>query len=384
MRILHIVGTMSAESGGPAEVARMLVEFAPPHVTSEIVTCDFPTEPALATLSCPVHALGHTRPGFSYSRNLVPWLRANRARFDGVIVHGLWTYPSLAAWRALRGHTPYVVFTHGMLDPWFKRAYPLKHVKKWAYWLVAQYWILRRAHRVLFTTETERDLARQSFWLSHWTPFVVPLGVEPAQPPTEAAHEAFYNLCPEVRDRRFLLFLGRIDPKKGCDLLVQALADPLLMDDDLHLVMAGPDLNHWTPKLITMAEQYHVSNRIHWPGMVKGIAKAAAFDLCEAFVLPSHQENFGLAVVEALAAGRPVLISDKVNIAPEIAADRCGIVENDDLMGTVSLLVEWEELSPDQRATMGQQALTTFATRYDMRTNAAATFRVFDEAKETR
>jgi glycosyltransferase involved in cell wall biosynthesis len=384
MRILHIVGTMSAESGGPAEVARMLVEFAPPNVISEIVTCDFATEPALATLTCPVHALGNSRAGFFYSAALIPWLRANRGRFDGVIVHGLWTYPSLAAWRSLAGHTPYIVFAHGMLDPWFKRAYPLKHLKKWVYWVAAQHWVLRRAHRVLFTTETERDLARGSFWLSHWRPVVVPLGVEPAQPPGEAAHEAFYQLCPEVRGHRFLLFLGRIDPKKGCDLLVQAFGDPLLTDDDLHLVMAGPDPNHWSPELITMAERYHVSDRIHWPGMVKGIAKAAAFDLCEAFILPSHQENFGLAVVEALAAGRPVLISDKVNIAPEIAADQCGLVENDDLTGTVSLLVEWAALSHDQRANMGQQALTTFATRYDMRTNASATFRVFEQGKETR
>ncbi|HZL26047.1 MAG TPA: glycosyltransferase, partial [Acidobacteriaceae bacterium] len=313
-----------------------------------------------------------------------PWLRANRARFDGVIVHGLWTYPSYAAWRTLPGHTPYVVFAHGMLDPWFKRAYPLKHLKKWLYWLAAQYWILRSAHRVLFTTATERDLARKSFWLSHWTPVVVPLGVEPAQLPTEAAHEAFYKLCPEVRGHRFLLFLGRIDPKKGCDLLVQALADRFFKRNDFHLVMAGPDPNHWTTELKALAEQLEVSNRIHWPDMVTGIAKAAAFDLCEAFILPSHQENFGLAVVEALAAGRPVLISDKVNIAPEIAADQCGIVEEDSLLGTVSLLVGWAALSPDQRTAMGQRALTTFATRYDMRTNAAATFRVFDEAKETR
>ncbi|HZL25458.1 MAG TPA: glycosyltransferase, partial [Acidobacteriaceae bacterium] len=168
MRILHIVGTMSAESGGPAEVARMLVELSPAGMTSEIATCDHPGEPALKSLTCPVHALGNTRPGFFYSAALIPWLRANRARFDGVIVHGLWTYPSYAAWRALAGHTPYIVFAHGMLDPWFKRAYPLKHLKKWLYWLAAQYWILRAAHRVLFTTETERDLARQSFWLSHW------------------------------------------------------------------------------------------------------------------------------------------------------------------------------------------------------------------------
>ncbi|MEO7029706.1 MAG: glycosyltransferase [Acidobacteriaceae bacterium] len=381
MRILHIVGTMSAESGGPAEAIRMLVEFAPPDVTSEIVSCDHTNEPALATLTCKVHALGHRKPGFFYSRKLITWLRLNRDRFDGVIVHGLWTYPSYAAWRTLTGRTPYVVFAHGMLDPWFKRAFPLKHMKKWAYWLVIQYWILRRAHRVLFTTASERDLASQSFWLHRWTPAVVPLGAQSSAPADNAAREAFYKLCPEVRDRRFLLYLGRIDPKKGCDILIQAFGDPLLTDDDLQLVIAGPDPNHWRPALEATATQHSIADRVHWPGMVNGIAKTAAFDLCEAFILPSHQENFGIAVVEALAAARPVLISDKINIAPEIAADKCGLVEPDDLMGTISLLINWEALSTEQRAAMSTQALATFETRYDMRRNTEAILRVFDHRR---
>ena len=381
MRILHIVGTMSAESGGPAEVARMLVEFAPPHVTSEIVTCDHPGEPALATLSCPVHALGNTRPGFFYSRRLIPWLRANRARFDGVIVHGLWTYPSLAAWRALAGHTPYIVFAHGMLDPWFKRAYPLKHAKKWGYWLVAQYWILRRASRVLFTTETERDLARQSFWLSRWEPMVVALGTTPPPADTASLLSAFHTRCPGLDGKRFLLFLGRIDRKKGCDLLVEAFA-LLTTDTDLHLIMAGPDPHNWAAEL--QPQSLDIAARIHWPGMLYGDAKWGALAACEAFILISHQENFGIAVAEALATGRPVLISDQVNIAPDITADNCGLVQPDTPEGAHHLLHDWLALSEKDRETMRANALTTFATRYDMRTNAAATFRVFERAKEQR
>jgi glycosyltransferase involved in cell wall biosynthesis len=372
---------MSAESGGPAEVARMLVEFAPPGITSEIVTCDGPGEPALATLPCQVHALGNGRPGFAYSRELTPWLRANRHRFDGVIVHGLWSYPSFAAWRALSGHVRYVLFAHGMLDPYFKRAYPLKHLKKWFYWLAAQYWILRSAYRVLFTTPTERDLARKSFWLSSWTPLVVALGAEPAPPANDAAHEAFFNLCPKVRGHRFLLYLGRIDPKKGCDLLLKAFADLLQQDPCLHLVVAGPDSGPWKHQIILQSDRPGMSDRVHWPGMVKGVAKAGAFDLCEAFILPSHQENFGIAVAEALAAGRPVLISDKVNIAPEIAADGCGLVEPDTLEGTTRLLQRWLALTPPQRTAMRTQALLTFEARYNMQRNATAILRVFDPAE---
>jgi glycosyltransferase involved in cell wall biosynthesis len=384
MRLLHIVGTMNAEAGGPAEVVRMLVEFAPPEVVSEIVTCDNPGD--LGALPCPIHALGSRSPGFYYSAALIPWLRANRSRFDGVIVHGLWTYPSYAAWRALAGHTRYVVFAHGMLDPYFKRTFPLKHMKKWVYWLAIQYWILRSAYRVLFTTTTERDLARKSFWLSRWIPLVVPLGAEAPQPATDAGRDAFYELCPEARNRRFLLYLGRIDPKKGCDLLVQAFGffAELKLDPDLHLVMAGPDPNHWNPKLAAIAERSGIAERVHWPGMVKGIAKTGAFDLCEAFILPSHQENFGIAVVEALAAARSVLLSDKINIAAEIESDGCGLVESDSLGGTVTLLNRWVKLTPEQRKAMSEQAQQTFETRYDMRRNTAAILRVFESAQEAR
>jgi glycosyltransferase involved in cell wall biosynthesis len=207
------------------------------------VTLDDPSAPFLQAMPFPVHALGGPKRSF-YSPRLVPWLQANRNRFDGVMLHGLWEYTSVAVLRAVAGHVPYVVFPHGMLDPYFKRASPLKHMKKWVYWLAVQYWTLRRAHRVLFTTTAERDLAAQSFWLHRWSAMVVALGAEEPPHDLAACAEAFFARCPTVRGKRYLLFLGRIDPKKGCDLLIEAFAafDPIALDDpDLHLVMAGPD-----------------------------------------------------------------------------------------------------------------------------------------------
>ena len=115
--------------------------------------------------------------------------------------------------------------------------------------------------------------------------------------------------------------------------------------------------------------------------MLKGDAKWGAFAICDAFVLPSHQENFGIAVAEALACGRPVLISDQVNIAPEIAADGCGLVEPDTLEGTTRLLERWLALRPDEREAMRKQALATFAKRYDMRRNCALILRTFEQLR---
>ena len=160
---------------------------------------------------CTLLAPGATpilRPAF------VPWLRQNRARYDAVIVNGLWQYHSFGAWRALRGTaTPYYVFPHGMLDPWFKRAFPLKHLKKSLYWPWADYRVLRDASAVLFTCEAEKLLAPSSFALYRAHPVVTGLGTTP--PPPDVDTTAFFGRYPDLRGKRLLLFMGRLHPKRG-------------------------------------------------------------------------------------------------------------------------------------------------------------------------
>jgi glycosyltransferase involved in cell wall biosynthesis len=237
----------------------------------------------------------------------------------------------------------------------------------------------------MFTTELERDLATKTFWLWHWNPMVVSYGADPQLPDIDELVPAFYERCPELdvedTDRSYLLFLSRIHPKKGCDLLLQAFAAVAPAHPKLHLIMAGPDATGMRKELEQIVEQAGLSHRVHWPGMLKGDAKWGAFAVSDAFVLPSHQENFGIAVAEALACGRPVLISDQVNIAPEIEADGCGIVEHDSLKGTIHLLERWLALSPEERLAMQQQTRITFARRYDMRRNSALILRTFERLR---
>jgi glycosyltransferase involved in cell wall biosynthesis len=265
-----------------------------------------------------------------------------------------------------------------MLDPYFKNAFPAKHAKKWVYWLLAEYWVLRFASRVLFTCDAESHLAQQSFWLHRWTPQVVPFGAIPPTGDRETQRESFFAACPEVRGKRFLLFLGRIHPKKGCDLLVDAFVKLAEREPELDLVMAGPDPLEWRAALEKGAVAAGVASRIHWPGMLRGDAKWGAFVAADAFVLPSHQENFGIAVAEALACGTPVLLSDKVNIASEIAADGAGLMEQDTAEGTRRLLARWTGMSKQAREAMGASALVCFTKRYDMRENARAVARLFE------
>lgn len=381
MRILHIMGTLDPAAGGPSQSVRVLMSYASIGYIGEVVTFDDPNSPWLKTLTFPVHPLGPVGSTFGYNNRLIPWIKANRHRFDGVVVNGLWQYCGMAARRALSGtNTPYLVFTHGMLDPYFKHAFPLKHAKKWPYWLLSEYWNLRGADKVLFTSEAEKQLAEQSFWLHHWNPYVVPYGAKGPTGDPETMKQVFFDQCPQVKDKRYLLFLGRIHRKKGCDLLIDAFAKVAVTDPTLHLVMAGPDQQQWSTELQQTAANAGIAERIHWPGMATGDAKWGAFYGAEAFILPSHQENFGIAVAEAMACGTPVLLSDKVNIAEEIAADGAGFMEPDTLDGTLHLLQRWIRASSQDRQQMAEQALRSFNQRYDMQQTAKTIIRLFEAA----
>ncbi len=377
MRILHLISTLDPAAGGPSESVRVLMGFGMIGYSGEAVTLDPPDAPFLKDLTFPVHALGPVSTRYAFSLSLLKWLRENYHRFDGIVVNGLWGFQGLAALLSVAGKKPYMVFSHGMLDPYFKRAFPLKHLKKWIYWILAEYWVLRFAYKVLFTTREESELAKQSFWLHRWNGYVVPYGSSRPPGDPELLKEAFYQRVPKLRGKRFMLFLGRIHRKKGCDMLIQSFGKYAALDPGLHLVMAGPDEQGWVAQLEEVVARAGLSERVHWPGMVKGEAKWGAFYASEVFILPSHQENFGIAVAEALSCGRAVLLADKVNIAPQISIDGAGLMQVDDQEGTDALIRSWIETPPEKRAAMERQATITFRERYDMEQNAATILRLF-------
>ncbi len=382
MKLLHIISSLNPKGGGPVEGIRQLHPYLSKRgVTVEVACGDAPDAPWLSAYGLSVHALGSSRTGYAYTPRLVPWLREHTANYDAVIVNGLWQYHSFAAWRALsRTATPYFVFTHGMLDPWFKRAYPLKHLKKWLYWPWAEYRVLRDARAVIFTCEEERLLARQSFWLYRVNELVTSYGT--ANPPdnTDGLRRKFFDAFPDLQNKRIVLFLSRIQEKKGCDLLVEAFASVANSDSRLHLVMAGPDQTGWVKTLQAQAEKLGIAQRISWIGMTQGDMKWGAFYAAEVFCLPSHQENFGIVVAEALACGKPVLISDKVNIWREIETDAAGFVDTDTTEGTVRNLRRWLALSPENYAKMADAARQSFASRFHIEQAAARLLEILKSA----
>ncbi|MCU7547502.1 glycosyltransferase [Chitinophagaceae bacterium LB-8] len=389
MKILRVIASMNPETGGPCEgIRNSISELKKLGIHNEVVCLDEPSSSFLGNDAFPIHPLGPKRGPWQYGSKLQPWLLKNLSRFDVVIVHGLWLYHGFAVWDAvqkLRKSTGkynlkqsrgprFFIMPHGMLDPYFQKASnrKLKAIRNWIYWKVIEGRVVNNAEGVLFTCAEELHLARKSF-RSYYPKREINIGYGLENPPCfhMSMSEAFYEKCPFVAGRPYLLFLSRIHPKKGVDLLIKAYASHI--KDNLKynqrfplLIIAGPGCK--TPYGLKMqelvAENPQLRFNVFFPGMLTGMVKWGAIYGCEAFVLPSHQENFGIAVVEALACGKPVLISKQVNIWREIEGAGGGFVAEDTVEGVMALLERWERLSPAERQVMGQSAKDCFATNF--------------------
>jgi glycosyltransferase involved in cell wall biosynthesis len=378
LRILHAIGSVNPASGGPIEGLRQLAKVNTSYGHKiEVLSLEDPASPWLDKLGLKVHAMGPAYSSYGYCPRLVDWLRMNRRNYDLVIINGIWGYNTLGVWRALRGtDTPYFVYTHGMLDPWFKYRYPLKHLKKWLFWPWAVFPVLRDAKGVMFTCEEERRLARKSFWLydcneivvSYGTPGIPDFAVDYAGP--------FLDKWPALKTYRRFVFLGRVHPKKAPDIIIKTLARlqaaGVWLPLEMRLLMAGPADGAYAVHLKCLAERLGVAESIVWTGMLLGDDKWGALQCAEAFVLPSHQENFGIAVAESLSAGVPVLISKSVNIWSDIVAYGAGTAAEDTVEGFEQQMIAWFSMTPSQVASMRTRARSCFKQRYTVKQGAVS------------
>jgi glycosyltransferase involved in cell wall biosynthesis len=372
MNILHFISSVDPATGGPVEGLKQRIAIyhsAGHHV--EVASLDAPEFTASLSFPAPIIALGPGRGTFAYSSRALPWLRANISRFDLVLINGVWNYNTLAAHQALAGTgIPWAIFTHGMMDPYFKRQFPLKHLKKSLYWHACLSRVFRDATAILFTTEEERLLARQSFSRYRVREMVIPYGTFGPTLDLPAVREEFLDRFPNLRGKRLAICLSRIHPKKGTDILIQAFAATLAECPAYHLVISGPDQVGWQRDLEALAQSLSISDRITFTGKLEGPLKWGAFAASEVFTLPSHQENFGIVVAEALACSLPVVLSDKINIWREVLRHSAGFVAPDTLPGTVDSLARYSALTEEARAVLRACALECFRQEFDFAANS--------------
>lgn len=282
------------------------------------------------------------------------------ATFDLIHIHSLYLFHgAVAAHYCRKRGVPYILRPHGSLDPFL---YKRHRFRKAAYEFLIERRNLRRAAALHFTAEEERKLAEP---YSLGAPsFVVPLGLHldeySALPPPGTLRAAY----PEIASRRIVLHFGRINFKKGLDILVDAFAIAASRVGNIHLVIAGPDNERFGDQIRRRLADRGLTGRATFTGMLQGELKLAAFRDASVFALPSYSENFGIAAVEAMACGVPVVISDKVNIWREVKAANAGLVAACDATSFAECLLD--VLSDDRIARqMGLSGRALVAQRFD-------------------
>jgi glycosyltransferase involved in cell wall biosynthesis len=369
MRILHVIANLAPRYGGPSkacwEMARAVAQLG--HEVSIYTTNqDGPVELAVP-LGRPVRRDGvevryfPIQPPRFWGTSL-PLALALRRKIPGsdlVHIHSLYLFHDLVAGHYCRRYgVPYLIRPHGTLDPYIRTRH---RGRKLLLESLFENRNLRKAAAVHFTTEEERALAAP---FTFGTPGVVaPLGIDLAELEPWPEPGLFRAAHPEIGDRKIILFLGRINFKKGLDLLAQAFGALHRARGDVHLVIAGPDNEGWGGKVREWLAAEGVSHRATFTGMLLGREKLAVFRDADLFVLPSYSENFGLAVIEAMACGLPVVISDKVNLWREVAAAGAGQVTACNAAEVARAMGELLD-APDLAAQMGRKGRNLVRTRF--------------------
>ena len=327
VKVLHVIASMAPEWGGTAVTVAGLTRALAEHgVYSEIVTTHESEGKLLPVPHLTCHRFQRgvaARIWPAYARHLAAHLERTIADFDIVHVHGLWHFGGLIACRlARRKGVPYVISLHGELDG---RRLRYKRSRKRVYRTLFLDRALRGATALHAVSAAERHHVAA---LSLQTPvFVCPVGVDLAQfdeLPSQRHNALLWNYR-QLQNSRVVLYLGRIESLKGLDVLARAFADVAVKHQDVVLLIAGRDEDGTLSDVQRTLYEAGVADRVVFTGFLTGSHKFAALACADLFVLPSYSEGFSSAVLEALAAGLPVVISEQCNFS-EVEQANAGFV----------------------------------------------------------
>jgi glycosyltransferase involved in cell wall biosynthesis len=345
MKILQVVESLAPRYGGPSVACpAMCREFARcGHETAIYSTdvdgggrLDVPLRRPVDDGGVRVHYFrGWTfPPHYKFSWPLARALRTTLPSFDLAHIYSLYGFTTAAASHYCRKYgVPYLLHPHGSLDPFLRRHHRLRKALYSRCFLPP---VFADAAAVLFNSAEERRLSRDAPELAQLDDpagkgppsVVVDVGVEEVffTDATENARREFRGSHPELNGRRLVTYFGRLNFKKGLDILVAAFSAVAREQSDIHLVLAGPDGDGYAAQVRKWLEQEGMRERATFTGNVAGASRVALLQESALMVLPSYTENFGQAVAEAMAAGVAVIISDRVNIWPEVEKARAGLV----------------------------------------------------------
>ena len=378
LRVLHVISSMSRLRGGPSVVVHnMLRALGRRGVDAEAVATD--DDGDVARLDVPrdrfvtfhaqrVRFFPRQSRKYAFSAPLRVWLRANIRAYDIVHTHELFTFAPLCAARHARAaRIPYLMTPHGALDTWGMRN--KSSLVKAASIRLVEGPLLASATAVNFMTPLEQARAAE-----HGLAFrslVLPVGIVDPQEPQEGTSEPPDDRLAEFGAGRMLLFLARIHPIKCADVLLRAFAG--IEDREAILVIAGGGDPALVESLHRLAGDLGIGGRVRWPGFVGGAEKRRLLSQATLLVLPSASENYGIAAVEAMHAGRPVIVTAGCGLADFVRHHGAGLVTDGSvaaLRSALTTLLASNELARSmgeagRRAARQELSLDAFGERLE-------------------
>ncbi|MFV9506638.1 MAG: glycosyltransferase [Oscillochloridaceae bacterium umkhey_bin13] len=369
MHILHVIPSLGPQRGGPVVVARALATgLVTAGLKVTVIATDdngrgkqaVPLYQAVVEQGVTYRYFPRQTRFYTVSWPLAQWLDQHITQYDLLHIHGLFSFaPLIAAWIARKRNRPYLIRPLGTLNRWgMQQRKPL--LKQLSFQLLDRH-ALAGAAAVHYTSEQER-IEAASLGVPH-RGVVIPLPVALPAHELAAARGKLSTHYPQLQGRTVVLFLSRLDQKKGLDLLIPAFAEARRSNPALALVIAGSGEPSLVTALQALAAREGVADAIIWTGFVSGEAKLAALAEADFFVLPSYSENFGIAAVEAMAAGLPVILSDQIGIHHDVHAAGAGLITPCSVQPLVTALTR---LAADHalRQQLGQAAKRFVQHRY--------------------
>jgi len=260
---------------------------------------------------------------YGFSFKLIFWLLKNKKKYNLFIIHGLWQFITLIA-RIIIPHK-YLVFSHGMLDPYFGNQ-ELKTLKKKIYWFLIEKKNLLKSKCVMSNSIKEFNQFKKTFVKTNGIKFkTINYGIFPKKFDMKFCKKKFLNKYPFARNKKTIIFMNRIDPKKGCDLLIKSFAKIKNKKNHILLIAGDKDSNYGR-EMVKLKDQLEQKDHIYFLNFLEDQIKWGAYENSDFSILPSHGENFGISVVESLFAKTPVICSNKVGISNFIKRYKAGFI----------------------------------------------------------
>ena len=384
MKILHVIPSVSPLRGGPSVMIRVLTrELAKAGLMVDVATTDDHGRGRMSVMlgqsivedEVTYRYFRRQSLFYTFSWPLNRWLASHVADYDLVHIHALFSYPSIsAAFWAWRRRIPYIVRPLGVLTHWSMRQ-RRPWLKRSSFSLIESR-ILSGAAAVHYTSEQEiREAA--DLGVRHRAE-LIPNAVEVPPHIFRKVQGQFRKRHPELANRPLILFLSRLDQKKGLDLLLPAFADVIKEHPRAILAIAGNGEAAFVEALKQKAARIGISRHLLWTGFLAGEDKWAALADADLFVLPSYSENFGIAVAESLACGVPVVISDQIGIHHEISGSGAGVFvpcAPEPIAKAISLVLA----DPTLRARMGVAARQCAREQFSLNVMTQKILRLYQE-----